>query len=487
MSAFSPKTDLSDLKRKSVRGGMITFISQGMSIVIQLASTVILARLLTPDDYGIITMVAAATALAGLLRDMGLSTAAIQKKNLTNAQQTNLFWINVAMGLTLTVGLGAASPLVARFYHKPEVLWVTVALSTSFLIGSLAAQSGALLVRNMWFGRQATATLSGALTGLVVAVALALNGFRYWALVWGQLAGAMITTCFMFFLSPFRPGLPCYTTGVKEMLKFGAHITAFDFVNYFQRNLDSILIGRVWGAAPLGLYSRAYALLMFPVTNLRAPINAVAFPVMSRLQNQPEEFRAYYLRVTSLLALLSMPLTAFLFVASKPVIELLLGQQWLPVTPIFSWLALAAFIQPTAGFAGSLLLSRGQGRRYLAVGTINAVLASVSFLIGVHWGAKGVAMAYSIASFLGTYPYLSLAFRGSPIRFTMVLKACAFPVAVSLSGMTGCAIVTVWIGAFSPWQKVACLAGAFALGAGIPLVFTKPGHLVVRQIKNLLR
>ena len=151
-------------------------------------------------------MVVAATGFAGLLRDLGLSTAAIQKHNLTNAQQSDLFWINVALGLTLTVALAAASPLVVWFYHKPEVLWVTVALSTSFLIGSLAAQSGAMLVRNLWFGRQAAASISGALVSLSVSVILALNGFRYWALVWGQLAAAVPTTLLLFFLSPFRRG-----------------------------------------------------------------------------------------------------------------------------------------------------------------------------------------------------------------------------------------------------------------------------------------
>lgn len=415
-----------------MRGGVLTFLSQGASVLIGLVSTIVLARLLSPDDYGLLAMVVAVTSFAGLFRDLGLSSAAIQIHTITNAQQSNLFWINVALGSTLTLALAAASPLVAWFYQKPEVLWVTVALSASFLIGSLATQSGALLIREMRFGQQAVAMVSGAIVNLAVAIVLALEGFRYWSLVWGQLAGALTSTVLLFLLSPFRPGLPSRGTGLKEMLKFGVNITAFDFVNYFQRNLDNILIGRYWGAEPLGLYSRAYALLMFPITNLRGPISAVAFPALSRLQDQPAAYRDYYLRVTSLLALVSMPLAAYLFVAAEPVIEILLGHQWLGVAPVFSCLALAAFIQPSSGFAGSLMLSLGQGRRYFLAGLFNAVILSGSFIIGLPWGPTGVALSYAIGNYIVLYPWLTWAFHNSPVSFRDFAVACAFPATMSL-------------------------------------------------------
>lgn len=473
---------------------MITFVSTGASIAIQLASTVILARLLTPDDYGIIAMVQAVTAFAGLLRDLGLSTAAIQKENLTDAQQSNLFWINVAVGLTLTVGLAAGSPLVARFYHKPAVLWVTVALSTSFLIDSLAAQSNALLIRNLWFGRQAAARISGALVTLSTSIILALYGLGYWALVWGPIAGALATTFLLFFLSPFRPGLPGRGTGVGDMLRFGAHITAFDFVNYFQRNLDNILIGRFWGSESLGFYSRAYALLLFPINKLRGPINAVAFPALSRLQNQPEDFRAYYLRVTSLLALLSMPLTAFFFVASKPIIEIVLGSKWLAVAPIFSWLALAAFHQPASGFVGSLLLSLGRGRRYFQCGLFNAAVLSACFVIGLPWGAKGVAMAYAIGNYVIFYPWLRWAFHGSPVSFRDFISACATPAIVSFVAAGTVWLVRPYWAQYSSWAQVAAESLMFLVIWLAALGLTGSGreHIsfltrIVRQLRSGFR
>jgi PST family polysaccharide transporter len=432
MPPASQERALADLKRKSVRGGAITFASQGAKVIVQLASTVILARLLTPNDFGIIAMVGSVTALAEYLRDLGLSTAAIQKHNLTHAQQTNLFWLNVAMGLSLTTAVAAASPLIARFYHQPEVLWVTVASSASFLIGSLAAQSSAMLARNLWFGRQAVATISGALATLAVGIALALNGHRYWSLVWGQLAGAATTAAFLFFLSPFRPRLPRGGTGVRDLLKFGAHITAFDFVNYFNRNLDKILIGRFWGAVPLGLYSRGYVFLMLPMNNLWAPINAVAFPALSRLQDQPAAYRKYYQRVAGLLALISMPCMAFLFVASVPIVQLALGPKWADVAPIFAVLATVAFVQPVIMLWVTVLLSRGMGRRYLHIGILNAASSAAGFLAGIHWGPMGVATGYAIATYVTAYPILAWAFKGTSLRFCDFWASVCRPMMASL-------------------------------------------------------
>lgn len=473
-SAAKPASHLADLKRKSVRGGMVTFVSQGASVLIGLISTVVLARLLSPDDYGVMAMVVSVTSFAGLFRDLGLSSAAIQKHTLTTAQQSNLFWMNLALGSTLTACLVAASPLVVWFYNNPEVLWVTIALSSSFLINSLATQSGALLVREMRFGRQAAATISGAVVGLLVSVVLALRGFRYWSLVWGQVAGGLTSASLLFVLSPFRPGLPSRGTGLREMLKFGANITAFDFVNYFARNLDNILIGRFWGAEALGFYSRAYTLLMFPINNLRGPINAVAFPAMSRLQNQPAQFCAYYRKVTSLLAFVSMPLTAFLFVTAGPTIRLILGEKWSGVAPIFAVLAITGFIQPVASLRGLVLLSTGQGKRYFQWGLFNAVSVSIGFLCGISWGTFGIAAAYAGVNYLILYPSLLLAFQHTPLKPADFFGPIARPATASILTTILCLLAIAALPNAAPLPTVLCSAVFFAI-AFTAIFFILPG------------
>jgi len=463
-------------------------VSQATSLSIQLTSTVILARLLSPDDYGIIAMVMAITAFAGIFRDLGLSSAAVQKKDLTRAQQSNLFWLNVAMGAVLTVIVAAASPLVAWFYGKPELTLVTVALSFTFVIGSLGTQHGARLVREMQFGRMAVATIAGSIAGLIASVTLALQSFAYWALVWGVLSGAVTTTVLLFILSPFRPALFSRNAGIREMVGFGANVTAFDLVNYFHRNLDNVLIGKFCGADALGLYSRAYQLLMLPITAIRGPINAVAFPAMSRLQNQPDAYRAYYRRVTQLLALVSMPLTAFLFVASAPIIELLLGRQWLGVSPLFSLLALTAFIQPVAGLRGMVLLSSGQSRRYVQWGILNAVCVSIGFMVGVRWGAVGVAIAYAIVNYAILYPSLLLAFQNTPVRAGDFFVPISGPAVSSIAAVliTYAAARAEWIEQLILVLKIVSLGGLFFVAYLICTVLLPGGWSDLKRCFALL-
>ena len=455
--------DLADLKRKSVRGGAVTILSQGATIGIQLASTVVLARLLSPSDYGLIAMVASITAFAGLFRDLGLSWAAIQTKNLTRAQQSNLFWLNVSMGTMLTAIMAIASPLVAWFYGQPELLPVTLASSIGFLISSIGSQHSALLVRNMQLGRQAVAGISGALVSLGITICLAINDWAYWSLVWGGLAGMTTTTFLLVSLSPFRVGLPSRGTGMREMLNLGANVTAFDFVNYFHRNLDNLLIGKSCGTNALGLYNRAYSLLMFPINNIRGPINTVGFPALSRLQDRPQDFRHYYLQMVRLVALASMPFTAFLFVTAKPVIEIILGAQWTGAAPIFAILSTVGFVQPTITLWGIVVLSRGMGRRYLHLGIFNTICSALGFLAGLPWGPEGVATGYAVVTYLTAYPILRWAFHGTPLRISDFIEATFRPFIASAAAVVLCFMTSPAIKNLSPFLWICASGGIFVL------------------------
>ena len=484
--ANSASDKLQGLKRKSVRGAALTLTTQGGNVVINLAGTAILARLLDPSDYGVLAMAMAVVGFAGLFRELGLSAAAIQKSGLTDEQQNNLFWINIAVGGFLTVVLAASSPLVGWFYGRPELRDVMLVLSNTFLINSIGTQSGAALVRQMRFGRQAIATLGGVASTLVVAVLLALAGWRFWSLVVGQLAGAMVTTSLLFTLSPFRPGWPSREAGMGGLLRFGAHLTAFDFVNYFHRNLDNVLIGRYCGSAQLGLYSKAYSLLMFPISNLRGPINSVAFPALSQLQAQPESFRHYYRRATFLIALLSMPLTAFLFVNSRAVVELLLGREWLGAAPVFSWLALAGFIQPASGFAGTVLTSLGLGARYVQCGLFNAVLLSASFVIGLPWGPVGVAAAYAFANYIVLVPWLVWAFRQTPVTIKDFANACTLPACISIAcGVVGWRMVAP-LAQYSPFIQLSVMCVVFCVITVAGMGLSSAGRMEVRFLASVV-
>ncbi|HVF70734.1 MAG TPA: lipopolysaccharide biosynthesis protein [Chthoniobacterales bacterium] len=482
----SPEQSVANIKRSSARGGAITMVSQGAAIILQLTSTMVLARLLGPAEYGVIAMVAAVTAFAGLFRDLGLSASTIQRAQINNQQLSTLYWVNVTIGALLTGVTAASAPLVAWFYGRPELVPVTIALAFTFVLGSFGTQQSALLNRNMQFGRLAIATLSGAFLSVLVSIILAFQGQSYWSLVWGNLAGAALTSILLNVLSGWRPGAAVRGSGLRSMLAFGANITAFDLVNYFQRNLDNILIGRFAGANALGLYSRAYALLMFPVQNIRGPINAVAFPALSRLQDRPAEFRAYYLSTTRLIAFLSMPLTAFLFVTSDAIIRIGLGPEWLRASSIFSYLAIAAFIQPASGLGGSLLLARGDSRRYFQCGLFNAAVLSLSFVVGLPWGPEGVALAYAVGNYVVLYPWLRWAFQGSPVTFGSFAAVCAWPATVSVIAAAVVFASRFFIRPGTAWLELLLAGVLFVIVVVPPLFLTAGGKAQVTLVRNLI-
>lgn len=412
----------------------MTLGSQAVLLVINTASLVIMARLLSPNDYGVIAMVTAITGFANLFNDLGLSSATVQKAEINHSQVSALFWINVLIGVLLMLIVAALAPAVAWFYNRPELMWVTLALSATFPLTGLGAQHRALLRRAMHFGRLGAVNIAALCAGVLAGILTALAGGRYWSLVVTSLVIAFCGTLGVWLAGGvrFKPAWRVKGSGIGDLVRFGSHVTAFDVVNYFHRNLDNILIGRVWGAQQLGLYSRAYGLLMLPITNLREPLNAVAFPALSRLQTDPEAFRAYYNRYCSILAFVTMPVVSFLFIASAQLVGLLLGKQWLDAAEIFGILAVAAFIQPVAGLRGLVLLASGRGSRYFRWGLINAVAAVVSFLCGIPWGAKGVAAAYCIMTYLILHPSLIYVFKGSSIRPGDFYRAVARPFGASV-------------------------------------------------------
>lgn len=425
--------DLKELNRKSIRGGTVTFAAQGIHVGIHLLSTTILARLLSPDDYGIIAMVLAITTFAGLFRDLGLSVAAIQKQNLTHEQHSNLFWLNIATGALLTIIVASLSPLIAWFYKKPELILLTLVLSSTFLIASIGTQHNALMQKQLQFGRRALSQIIGSFTTLISSVVIALLGYGFWALAWGTVLGTLTTTISLFLLSHFRPKLWTHNTEIRSLIQFGVNVTAFDFVNYFSRNLDKILIGRFIGASALGIYSRAYDLLMLPINLLRGPIVVVVFPALSRLNHDPIAWKELYLQSVRLLAYLSMPLSSLLFLTAQPVIILFLGQKWIDIVPIFRILALVAFLQPSVSLLGTVLLSQGRSKTFFLQGTAVSIIVSLGFIIGVHWGEEGAAWSYVITSYLVLLPCLKNTYYKTPVKIKDFFQTIAFPALSSLS------------------------------------------------------
>ena len=420
------------LKGHAVRGGMITLTSQGAKFALNMVSTIVLARILVPADYGLVAMVTTLVNFASLFKDLGLSMAVVQNKEVTHEQVSTLFWINFALSVLLTLLFCAIAPLISLFYHEPRLIMITLALSCTFVFSGLIIQHQALLRRQMKFMTLGLIDIGSRTVGVVSAIVLALMGAKYWALValtcFSVIANSALIWCFCRWL----PGLPRRGTGVRSMLKFGGHLTGFNIINYFTRNLDNILLGRFWGANVLGLYSKAYSIMMLPIAQIRVPLQTVALPALSCVQDDPEQYRRYYLKLIKMVAFLSMPLMVFLFVSAKEVILLFLGPNWSGAVNIFKVLCIVAFLQPVSSTRGLVLVSLGHSKKYLIWGMFNGITTVLSFLIGIKWSAMGVSISYTAANYLTFLPSLWYVVKDTPIKMRDFFISISGPCVASL-------------------------------------------------------
>jgi len=424
-----------DLKGQSVRGGLVTLSSQGAQFFIQSISTVVLARLLTPADFGLVAMVTAITGLVSAFADFGLSEATIQNKDINHDQVNLLFWISVAIGLGLTFATAALAPVLARLYREPRLVNITLALSLTFLVGSLRAQPVALLKRQMRFSSLAIMDITSYGLAVPIAITLAWRGAGYWAIVSLPLMLNLTPMALSWLMTNWRPTLPRRDVKVGSLVAFGGNVAGSYFTINLIRSADSALIGWYWGAAPLGLYSRAYNLLMLPVRQLSAPAGNVAITTFSKLQGDPERFARYYLRTVNLIAWISAPLFGLLFVAAEPVIVLLLGSQWREAAAVFRILVLSAMGQLLLESSLWLFVSRGCSKELLRLLLIISPIIVASFVVGLPFGIKGVAMAGSLV-WLAILPWmLKFAFRGTNLTLLRLGRALLCPISLSLAGI----------------------------------------------------
>lgn len=421
------------MRRRSVRGGAVTIANQGAKFFIAVGSTAILARLLTPEDFGLIAMVMAIIGFIGIFKDLGLSMATIQRADVNHAQVSTLFWINVGVSIFMMILIATLAPALAWYYKEPRVVRITLILAGTIIFSGLIVQHQALLRRQMRFGVLALVEIVTMFVGFAIGVGCALAGFGYWSLVLIPVVREFAMMLGVWTFCGWRPGAPARRSGARAMVSFGAHLTGFNVVNYFARNLDKILLGRYWGATSLGFYNKAYQLLLLPIQQINNPITSVAVPTLSRLQQEPERYRAYYRRGVFLTVSIGMPVVAFLFVVADKAVLTLLGDQWLESVAIFRALGPAAFMGTLNMATGWVYLSLGRTKRQFVWGIFSSAIIALAFVIGVRWGPIGVAFAYSIVLIVLPLPAIIYCFRISPLNLSDFGVAVWRPALTSLS------------------------------------------------------
>lgn len=429
---FSRGHLMDDLKGRSVSGGVNTVGAQLISFVLTIGSTAILARLLMPEDYGLVAMVTAVIGFVMTLKEVGLSEAIIQKESVNHKEVSALFWLNLMIGAGVAVVITGLSPAIASFYDEPRLYAITFAYAVMALVGSTSLQHVALLKRQMMFKALASITILSTVIGIIAALIMAYFDMGYWALVGLYFFNALSNAILAWVRCNWRPSLVKIDSSIKSYLTFGAHISGFNIINYFARNLDNILIGRFMGESILGLYDQAYRLLMIPITKIRDPLNSVSIPGLSALIKEKERYQSYYRKYVLSLAFFSMPVMAFLGVMSFEVIDLILGDKFHESARYFQALAVVSFIQPVASTRGVVMISAGLSKRYLYWGIINLVAVAIAFIIGIQYGVMGLIAGYALVNYGILYPSLRFCFSGTSVSVGVFFRAIALPTLYSI-------------------------------------------------------
>lgn len=421
-----------DLKAQFFRGGVFAFTGQLIKFCLQLGSVVVLARLLTPEDYGMFGIVIAIIVFMNLFTNMGLSIVTIQRIDITHAQINNLFWINTVMGIGSALILVAAAPLVGLMCREPRLGSMLLLMSLSCVAGGISAQPQALLKRDMRFKTLAYIEVVAMITGVIVAIAVACYNGGYWSLVYMHLTITTITACGALCACQWLPSMPNRNADTSLLVTSGKQITITAILAYASRNVDTLLIGWAQGPRELGFYDKAYQLLLLPSLQITLPISNVAMSFLSKAQLNGGQHRRHHAIIALFTASLGMAFTAFLFVDAETLIKLILGSQWMESVPIFRALAPAAFVNTFLITLNWVLISLGQTERFFRMTLALTVLTVIGFVIGLFWGALGVAVALSVCRVGSFLPMLIYVCTHSQVNVFDVLHVLFRPVFASV-------------------------------------------------------
>lgn len=429
---FEESIDKRTIPENSARGLRVVFASQSLKFVLLVISNICLARLLMPEDFGLVAMAVAFTGFLMLFRDMGISAAIIQKETISDAETSNVFWLNLCVTLSLSSLILIATPEITSFYADQRLSGILHVIAIIFLIEGLGQLHFALLKRNMLFKQIAMIQLLALSLGVMGGIWAALNGMNYWSLLAMQLINVSAMSVGYWYQCGWRPKSYDRKSDIKGLLKFGGFMTANSIATYFARNSDDILIGREFGSVVTGNYSRAYSLINLPLSQIVSPMTSVAIPALSRSREVPATYSELYYNYVSSLSYLTMPMIAFLGINASTLIPLLLGEHWRVSAGLFQILAMAAFLQPLASSTGWIFVSSGRAKQmFISTALATPVIVGAIF-IGLNYGASGVAYCYMIASNILVIPVMFYSYLGTPINLFQTLRKIIYPIFLSV-------------------------------------------------------
>jgi O-antigen/teichoic acid export membrane protein len=476
--------DAASLKGKVVGGIGWNLAAQVVVQTARLSVGIVLARLLSPQDFGLVGMAFVFVNLGSLFTDLSFGAALIQREDITEEDRSTVFWTTVGVGVLCT-GIGvAASGAVASFYDQERVGPLFAALSAGFTLSAVAATQTALLTRELAYRslqlREIAAVLAGAVAGISVAVA----GYGAWAIVIQSLAASACSVVLLWSLSPWRPRLIYSVASLRDVGGFGIKLFASRVLAYANTNCDNLLVGRFLGAAALGSYSLAYNVMYTPMLRIGLPFQQVVFPAYARLQADTPRLVAAWIQSKRLSAAVLAPSFLAILVVAPDLVPVAFGDKWHDVVPVLQLLCVAGVAHSLVTLNWSFLQARGEAGTLFRLNVLVTVVTLAAFAAGLHWGIVGVAAWFAAAKWALVLPDTWLTCRSASASALQSLRASsvAAPVAALAAALAyGFRLGLVEVGVGAPWRLGLVLLFGAAAYAGL-VVLLVPA--LVRELQE---
>jgi PST family polysaccharide transporter len=428
------------LRRVAIRGAGLLLSAETITYLVSLVSVSILARILVPSDFGLVAIVTTFSGFLATLTKIGFPEAILQRRDMNHRLATNVFWINIALTIALTLAFAGTGSLLAKLYHDPRIVHVSALASLSIIFTGASVVHGALLDRGMCFSAGATNAVVGRLVAAVVAVVLALTGWGYWALVAGVVAQPLALFVGAWFLCRWTPGFPRHAAGTGSLISFAVHVSGTANVNYWTRNFDNVLVGWRFGSAPLGLYKKAYDLFALPANQLFSMF-PVAISTLSRLTKDPPQYRRYFLSGLSSVAIVGMGTAGAMTLIGRDVVRVILGPGWGAAGWIFKFFAPGIGILLMYKSTTMIHLSLGTTGRLFRWTILEVAVTAPLFFLGLRWGPIGVAAAWTASFCILILPAFRYAGRPIQLETSAVIRSTWRFVAASFLAGSVCALL----------------------------------------------
>lgn len=395
------------LRHKTIHGVGWSFIDNISNSGITFLVGLVLARLLTPEEYGIMAMIAIFIAISNSIIDSGFSNALIRKTRIERVDYNTVFYFNLTVSILIYVLLHLAAPAISVFFKEPVLLAVIRVIGWVLIINALAIIPRTQFVRNVDFKTQTKVSLISSISSGVIGIGMALGGMGVWSLVGQQLSRQFLNTLFLWVYSKWHPVWEFSMKSFKELFGFGSKLLLSGLLDTIYKNIYYIVIGRFYTSAQLGQYTRAEQFNMIFSSNLTSVVQRVSYPVLSSIQEEPERLREAYRKVIKITMLITFACMLGLAAVAKPLILILIGEKWLPAVYFLQIICFSGMLYPLHAINLNILQVKGRSDLFLKLEIIKKIIAVGPIVVGIAYGIEcmlwGSVLTSFIAYFLNSY------------------------------------------------------------------------------------